>query len=148
MFLKNIDFLSPSITLFYQGNPAYTSPLSGFLSIITIILIVLCSIPYLKILFNRDKEVPISTSFTKFVEDAGIFPLNSSALFHFISIENINNKENEEFDFSEFNVIGIDGSISNYESDNNLNNYNHWLYGYCNNDKDNEGLKDIIKHNF
>ena len=148
MFLKKIDFLSPSITLFYQGNPAYTSALSGFLSIITIILIVLCSIPYIKILFNRDKEAPISASFTKFLEDAGTFPLNSSSLFHFISIENINNKENEEFDFSEFNAIGIDGSISNYESDNNLNNYNHWLYGYCNNDKDIEGLKDIIKHNF
>ena len=148
MFLKNIDFLSPSITLFYQGNPAYSSPMSGFLTIITCILIALCSIPYLKILFNRNAEVPNSTSFTKFIEDAGTFPLNSSALFHFISIEEKNNKENEEFDFSEFNAIGVDGSISNYESDRNINNYNHWLYGYCNNDKDIEGLNNINNHNY
>ena len=107
MFLKEIDFLSPPISLYYQGSSSHSSIGSGILSIITILLIIYISIVRIKELFTRENETLNSNSFTYFVKDAGIIPINSSSLFHFINIENFNNKGNQEFDFTYFNAIGV-----------------------------------------
>ena len=142
-FLKKIDFLSSPITLFYQGFPSHSSGISGILSIMTIVLIITLSIYNIKNLFNREKEIPISTTFIYYVEDAGTIPLNNYSLFHFITLEDYNKRSNEDFNFSFFNVIGFEDTISNYEANKNITNYNHWLYGYCNDDSDIKGLEDI-----
>jgi hypothetical protein len=55
------------------------------------------------------------------------------------------------FDFESFRIIGIDTYYQNYIDDKNrnLSNYNHWLYGKCNNDSDTEGIDYLInKKNF
>ena len=148
MMLKKIDFLSPPISLFYQGLPSHSSTLSGVLSILTIALIIALSIYNLKNLFNREKEIPASTSFTHYIEDAGIIPLSKSSLFHFISLEDYNDKEKEQFNFSFFNIIGFEGFISNYEGDIEIKNYNHWLYGLCNKNSDIKGIEDIISDKY
>ena len=79
MFLKEIDFLSPQISLYYQGSSSHSSIASGILSIITILLIIYISIIHLKDLFSRDKETLDSNSFTYFIDDAGTIPINSSS---------------------------------------------------------------------
>ena len=147
MFLKEIDFLSPQISLYYQGSSSHSSIASGILSIITILLIIYISIIHLKDLFSRDKETLDSNSFTYFIDDAGTIPINSSSLFHFISIENYNNKGNEEFDFSYFNAIGFEDLFTIIEINANINNYNHWLYGLCN-ENDISGIEDIVTQKF
>ena len=80
------------------------------------------------------------------------FPINSSSLFHFISISNVNNFDLElGFDFYSFRIIGIDTYYQNYVDDKNrnLSNYKHWLYGKCNNDTDTEGIGYLMnKKNF
>ena len=63
MFLKDIDILSPEITLFYNHSLSHSSKISGILTIITIIIIILCSIFYIKDILNRDKEVPTIHSY-------------------------------------------------------------------------------------
>ena len=145
--IKKFDFLSQPITLFYQGNPSHPSNISGILSIITLASILSFSIYHLIHLFNREKEIPKSTTFTYFVEDAPLLPLNASSLFHFINLKSLKNKDYEEFDFSYFNIIGIYYDISNYESDKNISNYEHWLYGLCN-ENDIIGIKDIATQDF
>ena len=135
MFLKEIDFLSPPISLYYQGSSSYSSIGSGILSIITILLIIYFSVRKIIDLFSRGHEILNSNSFSFFVEDAGTIPLNSSSLFHFISIEDFNNKGKEEFNFSYFNVIAFEDFFSNFEFNTKINNYNHWLYGLCNESK-------------
>ena len=147
MFLKEFDFLSPPITLFYKGFSSHSSITSGILTIITLAIIIFLSIIQLKKIFKRNDEIPLSTSFTYFAEDVGTISLNSSSLFHFISIENLDNKEKEDFDFTYFNIIGFEYSISDYEN-NNFNNYDHWLYGFCNNESDIKGNEDITKINY
>ena len=148
MFLKEIDFLSSPISLFYRGYLSHSSFLSGILSILTIIIIIFLSIFQIKNLFNRDKEIPLSTSFTYFTDDAGTIQINNSSLFHFISFDDYNDRGNEEFKFSYFNVIGIEDIFANYENNPNINNYNHWLYGLCNNDSDIKGIENIATHKF
>ena len=86
MFLKEIDILSPEITLFYKGNLSHSSKISGILTIIAFISIILCSLYYFGEILDRKGSSPKVSSFSKFSEDAGIIPINSSSFFHFISL--------------------------------------------------------------
>ena len=149
MFLKQIDILSPEITLFYKGSLSHSSIISGILTIIAFVIIALCSIIYIKDILFRNAEEPKVSTYTRFLEDAGEFPINSSALFHFISIvKDSHNPEDEEFDFTSFNLIGLDTYIQDYITDNNLTKYNHWIYGFCNNESDTIGISHLIIKDF
>ena len=148
MGLKELDILSPPITLYYQGFSAHSSWLSGVLSIIAFVIIVLYVIYEIINLWNRDNQIPKSTSYVFFSEDVGTISFNTSSLFHFISIEDSNNKGKEEFNFSFFNIIGMEEPITNYENKKyNINNYNHWLYGNCDNEIDIKGVENIKINN-
>jgi len=70
-----------------------------------------------------------------------VFPINSSSLFHFISLGNIEtNTIYHEFDFRNFRIIGLDSNYVKYLEDKNFEKYDHWLYGFCNNETDTEGI--------
>lgn len=100
---------------------------------------------YIKDILARNSEEPKVSTYTKFLEDAGEFPINSSSLFHFINIvKDSHFPENEEFDFTSFNLIGLDTYIQDYLTDNNLKKYNHWIYGFCNNESDTKGISHLL----
>ena len=149
MFLKKIDILSPEITLFYKGSLSHSSIISGILTIIAFVIIIFFSACYATELLNRKGSIPNVSTFTLFTEDAGTIPMNSTSFFHFVSMVNDSHyPENEYFDFTYFNVIGIDTFVQDYQVDNNLTNYNHWLYGYCNNESDTKGVSHLITQNY
>ena len=149
MILKQIDFLSPDITLFYKGSLHHSSIISGILTIVTCILIVLCSLCYVKCILNRKLESPNISTYNRFAEDAGEFPINSSSFFHFVSIvKDYHYPKCEGFDFTYFNLIGLDTYIPDYDTDNDLTKYNHWLYGLCNNESDTQGISYLITQPF
>ena len=148
MFIKKLDFLSPNITLYHKGSLSHNSWMSGLLSIFSVIIIILSGVYYSLDIIK--KQNPKAFFYNRFVEDSGEFPINSSSLFHFISMGDANENDlNNDigFDFYSFRVIGIDTYYQNYVKDNdrNLSNYNHWLYGKCNNDSDTEGIGYLIK---
>ena len=145
MILKEIDFLSPQITLYHKGSLSHSSIISGIISIISIIIIITFAICYSFDLIKR--ENPKVFFVNRFVENAGIFPLNSSSIFHYINLGNLRNLTN--FDFSVFRAVGLESYYSYYLDDRNLSNYDHWLYGKCNFEKDSGGLGNLIdKENF
>jgi hypothetical protein len=152
MFIKEFDFLSPNITLYHKGSLSHNSWMSGLLSLFSCILIILSGVYYSLDLIKRQN--PKSFFYNRFVEDSGEFPINSSSLFHYISMSDVNDFESNNdigFDFRSFRIIGIDTYYQNYIDDKNrnLSNYNHWLYGKCNNDSDTEGIGYLInKNNF
>ena len=149
MFLKEIDILSPEITLFYNHSLTHSSIISGILTIITIVIIILFSACYIEEILNRKEEIPKVSSYNMFIEDAGEFPINASSFFHFLSIvKDVHHPEHEEFDFTIFNAIGIDTYIQDYQKNNNLTKYNHWLYGKCNNETDTKGIAHLITQEF
>ena len=149
MFIKEIDILSPEITLFYNHSLSHSSIISGILTIITLVLIVLCSLCFISGIFNRGEEVPNVSSYSMFIEDAGEFPINSSSFFHFLGImKNIHHPELEEFDFTYFNLIGLDTYTKDYENGDDLNNFDHWLYGFCNNESDTKGISHLINQKY
>ena len=80
MLLKNIDILSPQITLFYKGSRTHSSIISGVLTIITFILIVSCSIYYALDLFNRQEEIPKVATFNMFIDEAELYNTTNTAV--------------------------------------------------------------------
>jgi hypothetical protein len=135
MLIKYLDYLSPLITFYYHGSLSHKSIISGFISIISLGIIIILGIYFLLGLIQR--KDPNAFYFNSFVEDAGIYPLNASSLFHFISIATISNGLfNNGVDFTNFRIVGYETYFETYFKDKNLNNYDHWLYGKCNNISD------------
>lgn len=104
MSCKIIDILSSQITLYNKGLLYHSSTVSVVLSIIVIVLIVIVTILQCVIFFfNADK--PKITHYNIFSPEEGSIPINSSSFFHFISInKDINDQNNQEFDFKSFRI--------------------------------------------
>jgi len=147
MIFENFDYLSPRITLYFKGNSIHPTRFSGILSIITSIIISAFGIYYLiEYITKNDKTIYF---FNRYVEDAGIFPLNSSSMFHFIRLVRTDNNQYEPIDFKALRIIGIEETIDNYMNDTNIANKEHWIYGPCNNDTDTKGISHLTtKENF
>ena len=147
MFIKRLDFISPPVTFYHQGYLSHSSIISGIISIISIAFIFALAIYFsLDIIKRNDPNI---FSYNSFTEDAGIFSMNSSGLFHFISMGTLfNNFEMGGVDFTDFRIIGFEESTENYLQDGNLYGRNHWLYGQCNNKSDTEGIGYLINYSF
>ena len=150
MFLKKLDYLSPSITFYNNGFLSHSSIVSGILSIISVIIIILFAVYYsLDII---EKKEPRVFNYQTFIEDAGIISMNYSSLYHFISIgifsNKINDFENKGVDFGYFRIIGFEMLLDIYLQNPNLSNFDHWLYGECDNLGKNEEIGDIINYEF
>ena len=146
MFIKYIDFLSPPITFYYHGSLSHTSIISGILSIISIAIIITLAVYSSLGLIKR--QGLNAFYFNSFVEDAGIFPLNASSLFHFISMATLSKEYMlNGFDFTNFRIVGYETYFETY-FENNLNTYDHWIYGLCNNESDSEGISYLTNYDF
>ena len=149
MIFKKIDFISPEITLFYKGSLSHSSIISGVISFISCSIIVCISFYCFLGLIYREMDCPKIANNNQYIEDAGIFPLNSSSLFHFISIIEDSNQSNyEDFDFTSFNLIGFENNVQNTENVNDITKYNHWLYGFCNKENDIKGIENLVTQHF
>ena len=148
MIFKQLDFLSPTITFYYKGYLSHSSILSGIISVFSFLLIMLLAIQFSFEMIK--KEHPTAFYFNRFEEDAGIFPLNSSSLFHFISLTSFNKKDfnNKGIDFQSFRIIGLESYYPTYIKNNNISRYDHWLYGYCNKEIDGKDIQNLINHDF
>ena len=144
MFIKKFDWLSPPITLYFKGENQHASIFSGVLSIICYILVFISGVYYALEFIHRQN--PKAYFFNRYIEDAGFFPVNSSSMFNFIQISDQITNEVVPFDFTIFRVVGIDDVFYDEYMNNPeiLNNVNHWIYGYCNNNSDTEGIGYLI----
>ena len=141
MFLSNLDIISPRLTLYYQKKSSHTSKVGGLLTI-TAYTVILAIIIY----FSLDivcHQNPTAFYFNKFVEDAGFFPLNSSSMFHFFQMSLVNN-EVDVVDFDAISIIGLQELIGTYIENNEIEKYDHWIYGNCDKAKDAQGLTDLL----
>ena len=147
MLFKKLDFLSPPITFYHKGYLSHPSILSGILSIVSMILILLLAVYYsLEIIQRKNPKI---FSYTTFVEEAGTFSMNSSHLFHFISMSSVfSNFVNDGINFTHFRIVGLESYYEYYLSTKNLSELEHWLYGKCNNSTDTQGISDIITYDF
>ena len=140
MFIKEFDFLSPKISLYYKGSLSHSSSFSIILSITSFIIITTFSIYFSLDLIQRKN--PDFYYLNRYVEDAGEFPFNSSSLFHFISLGNTAHNL-IGFDFRSFRIIGFNDHHENMDN-NSIKKIDHWLYGLCD-EEDSKEINDLIK---
>ena len=67
MILKQIDFLSPQITLYHKGFLSHSTIISGIISIISLVIIISFGVYYSLDLIKR--ENPRACFLNRFVED-------------------------------------------------------------------------------
>ncbi len=142
MFIRKLDFLSPSITLYYKGENSHSSIFSGILTIIVYSICLTFGIFYAIDFFNKTN--PQVCYYNRYVEDAGEFPVNSSSMFGFVQMMDTKKNIPDVVDFDLVSIIGLQETVDLYEKDSDLTKINHWLYGPCNNSTDIEGIKELI----
>ena len=123
--LSFLDFISPKVQLYYKGNSSHTSLASISISVLTFLILLVLSI-----IFSLDfflHKNPTAFYYNRYISDVGIYPLNSSKLFHFISFGNYS-----VYTKKAFSIIGVYNVIENeFYKNNNESNYDHWIYGKC-----------------
>ena len=144
MFLKRIDLLSPSITLYTNNKIRHSSIFSGILTITTYSILIATGCYFILDLIQR--KTPSAFYFNRYIEDAGFFSLNSNSMFNFIQILDTEKNLLVPFDYDSFRIYGIREYIDTFSTSNrNISEYEHWLYGNCNNDSDINGISYLIK---
>ena len=126
--LKQIDNFSPKISLFYKGFERHSSSISGIITILTYLIIIM-----LGIIFSIDflfKKNPTSFYYNRFISDVGIFSFDKFGIFHFIHTGEINNIP---YDNRVINVIGLNEMFPIINENRNFTLYDHWIYEPCNN---------------
>lgn len=144
MFLKKFDRISPLITLSFKGDNMHSSIISGILSIIAYSLTTIFGVFYaLEFIL---KEKPSAYFFTRFIEDAGKFTLNSSSLFHYFYLLDKTSKSIVPYDIDIARIVGVENiNIDSYYSSIDLENIPHWIYGLCKTNKDAENFYHLIE---
>ena len=100
-------------------------------------------------LFVIMRKNPKTYYFSSFTNDAGVFPINSSSFFHFISMsEDSDNPTDKGVNFENFRILGFDIYYYYAYINGSINNFDHWLYGYCNNDSDVDGISNLINQQY
>ena len=144
MFLKKFDRISPLITLSFKGDNMHSSVISGILSIAAYALTTVFGIIYALEFIQKKK--PSAYFYSRFIQDAGEFTLNSSSLFHYFYFLNKSSTTIIPFDIDKVRIIGVENvNIDNYYSSIDLELTNHWVYGLCKNDLDAENIGHLIE---
>ena len=126
--LNNIDFLSPSITLYYFEKRSHTSKIGGFLVLLMVTLVFLYTLYNFYIIFGHKKVTALF--YKKFELEAGYYSLNSSSIFNFFQIYST---ENGGY-FDEYNSKYIHSYITYFHTgfkESELDKYDHWVFDRC-----------------
>ena len=128
MFFKNLDFISPDITLFHKNDDKHASIISGILTIITYIIIIILAILNLVKLFNR---TTFTTYFyTRYSDEINTMTFSDKEFFHYVEFYP------HEIDDSIVNIIGIESAPNLYFSGQtfgypSLDQVNEYIYEKC-----------------
>ena len=144
MFIKKLDMLSPPITLYFKGEDQHQSIFSAILSIVSYLLVFAATIYYSLGFINKDN--PKAYFFTRFIEDAGTFPVNSSSMFNYIQFVDKFDNTKLGFDFSVLRAVGVNSVYYDQYMDDPevVSKESHWVYGPCNDDTDIKGIEGLI----
>ncbi len=153
MFITNFDYISPDITLYYNGSNKHSSIFSGILSIfLTMFAVIFGYFISMDFLFHKN---PSSFYFRKSFKDIPEFNLNSNNFFHYLTL--INSKEEyTDFNLSQHFVFGFQNiNLSNVQSFKSLENETIWIYEQCQEDDYNQYINyfslyeiDVLQHSF
>ena len=143
MSLKEIDFLSPKITLFYYGSKRHKS-LVG--SVITLLMVLLSTIYIFYLLLNVINHKLYNFMFyrTYMIEAGQYFFNDKEGIYHYIQLYDIKNKVYGQYN-SKYVRIFMSRLYKEYQNNqSSLINNEHWVYDICREGKDNKNINKYI----
>jgi len=134
MSFSSFDFISPKITLYYNGHNSHISRIGGFLSIC--LFIIICIIIFYSFWGLIETKYCTSFIYKENVNNKIFQEINYSGINHFIQIySNRNNGYFGDIDNKNIIIYGIKENNNNIYNNTNLNldllNTEHWLYDKC-----------------
>ena len=139
--MKEIDFLSPPITLFYFERRTHTSKIGGLL---VIFLIALITTYIFHIFISELSHTKVTSVFyKKYVNEAGYYSFNTTSLFHFIHILN-SAKGNilDEYNHKNLRIYTI--SSLDCDNESTLETTDHWVFDSCKDGVDNKNIDESM----
>ena len=143
MSLKDFDFLSPKISLYYYGRDRHSANFGGLL---TIIMVSFCII-YIINIFLEAYSSSTFQYYQHFFKDPGIYNFNNTeGIFHFFQIYNPKNNSQVSFNTKYIHLF-----MSYIQEDYKINpellsENDHWVYDDCREGIDNKNLsKELFK---
>ena len=145
MFKKHIDYLSPRISLFYEGNKRHNSNVG---SILTIIMIIFSGIYSFYLLYNITEHNVSNFMFYKnYLNDAGLYYFNDTGgIFHFFQLYDY---KNQRYGYYNNKYVRIFMSRSLYKDTKQkpLSEVEHWVYDNCRDGIDNKNIQKNLFQN-
>ena len=142
MFLKQLDMLSPRITLYYKRKNKHASIISGILTLFSFASILGLLIPYIIRYINR--ENPTAYFFNRYVDDIGTFSFKYSNFFHYIQLTEGRNKIEKDLDFNKIEIMAIGIPMESFFNIRNFAIFPHWVYGKCDDKIDIKNIEDKL----
>ena len=136
-----MDMLSPHITLYYKRKSIHPSAISGVLTLIVYIFLLVVGLIYFIRYLNR--ENPTAFFFNRFVKDIGNYSFADGNFFNYIQLVEGRHREHIEVDFDKMEIIGYNISLDTILSAGYYR-FDHWIYGKCNSEVDSKELENII----
>ena len=133
--LNNLDFLSPSITLYHYGKNKHSSKVGGVLTLIGIVLCTAYTLYLCNDIFSHNSLSLLY--YKKFENEAGKYTLDKDGIFHFIQLYNKKNEGHYGKYDQKYIRAFISSQINTYPSNKKaIENNNHWVYSLCENNDD------------
>ena len=128
-FFQNIDFISPNITLFYEGKKRFPTMIGG---IITIIICFVAIISFSNQLISYlNYEVNEIQYYRKYLEDIGTYEFSNNKESMFINVNFLDfYTKAVDINLNKVKLIAIFNS-SLIINENSLSKIDHWLFDYC-----------------
>ena len=129
MFIKEFDYLSRKISIFFYGRKRHVSIAGGILTIIMISACVVYIIHLIVDIFQHKSSNYVS--YTKYEKSTDELSFNSKELFHFFQFMDIKNDIIGKYN-SKYVRIYMTNSYRPYSKENeNFESCEHWVYDKC-----------------
>lgn len=125
MIIKDFDYLSSSITLYFSNSSSHRSLVSGILTVLHCLVLVITSTYYISIVFNKSNLT--SFYFKTYIDDPGIYEINSTSFFHYLTF-----KDNFVYDSRAMAIIGAEINLFDVFTNKTEYDIDHWVYSECN----------------
>ena len=143
MNIKQIDFLSPKISLFYKGKKSHSSNVGA---VMTILMVLLSGLYIFYLLYNiLHHNISNFMFYKNYLDDAGHYIFNDTGgIFHYFQIYNYQKQEFSQFNTKYIRVFMSRLLYKNYPHS--LSENEHWVYDICRDGLDNKNIpKDVFK---
>ena len=146
MSIKELDYLSPKISLFYFGKKSHVSI---FGSIMTMLMVFLSGLYSFYLIYNIAKHNVSNFMFYKnYLDDAGYYIFNDTGgIFHYFQLYDYQNQVFGKYNSKYIRIFMSRIYYKNYEKES-LSKNEHWVYDLCRDGIDNKNIpKEIFEDN-